>query len=96
MTVTPVPKVSGAVQAGGSGPNAGLYTAPANGYAIINVSVSTTATIVTVNTQQVPIFAGFHAGAAGGCSTIYVGPGQVVAVTSGGGWDFTGVEFTNS
>jgi hypothetical protein len=83
--------VSGSGTAG-SGGNANIYTAPANGYAIVQVGVSTGG----FGSWQV----GGRAVAAGSTIHFYVGPNQTVTAINGSGFSNTavcsGVEFINT
>lgn len=77
-------KVNAAVSASGS--NTTLYTAPANGYAILNAYLPAAGNITV---------AGQIVNAVGGNSiAIYVGPGQAVACVSSA--SISGVEFINT
>lgn len=78
-------KVNGAVSARSVGAGT-LYTAPATGYAILNVTLESSGTltlagrtILVLSTTQL----------------IYVGPSQALACTSGT-FNATGVEFVNT
>jgi hypothetical protein len=85
-------KVSGAVAATSSG-SATLYTAPASGFAIINVYCSAASQTVSVGGQQ--IFAAPSGG--GALGPVYVGPSQAVECVAGGNpVRISGVAFTNA
>ena len=89
-------KVNGAVSAS-SGSSANLYTAPSNGYAIVNLTTinSTGTTSVTVGTRTVQSISSSTAVYG---QQIYIGPSQVIAVTvsATGSAQISGVEFVNT
>jgi len=70
-----------------------LYTAPATGFAIVNLATfGGGASTFTVDGRRV------HVGTESYVQGIYVGPSQVLAVTIGGGEtaQVSGVEFVNA
>lgn len=87
-------RISGAVSNTGSSGSGALYTAPANSFAIIQVSciVHTSDANLDVDGRAVAKFTGVGQAIYG----IYVGPGQQVFVaTAGVNVDISGVQFTN-
>jgi len=105
-------RVNAAVNAGQtatSGASPVIYTAPANGYAILNLQVAFTVsgsvqiggrTVYTQNGAYVVSAPGSNSATTlTGGMTIYVGPSQAITVTSGGVGNntanVTGVEFVN-
>jgi len=91
-------KINAAVSAGGA--TGTIYTAPANGYAIINIFHS--AGIVSIGTRPVSTVAGanssFNVNATGGGHSktgFYVGPGEAVSSTSNT-VQISGVSFVNT
>jgi len=69
-----------------------LYTAPANGYAIITLNLIQTAGTTTVFVAGRRVASG-----AGNFYGVYVGPSQAVSCTIGTGQvDIVGVEFVNT
>lgn len=103
-------KINGAVSgtATASGGSATIYTAPANGYAIVNVCIdlSGSAGSITVAGRKVLVFnSGFLGPIAAssfvaGGFTVYVGPSQALAIVAdAAGYNravASGVEFINS
>lgn len=95
-------KVNGAVSAANSAFNntVTLYTAPANGYAIVQVYCTvfggTTNPRVIVGGRNVFQFTSVNTSVLG----LYVGPSQSLQISEGGGSTFTavasGVEFLNT
>lgn len=85
-------KINAAVT--GSGTSGTIYTAPASGYAILNVRLSGSNQGITVGGIQTIT----NQAATSTPYTIYVGPSQAVAVTtdSTGSVQVTGVSFINS
>ncbi len=103
-TLTPSLKVTGAIAVSNGTSAATVYTAPATGYAIIQITTNST-NLVTINiagvqatkiTTQTPTSSYSPVQS----QLVYVGPSQALSFTgAGGGSDrvnFTGVEFTNS
>lgn len=104
-------KINAAVSVDGSLAAAGslnLYTAPATGYAIVNVWLNNASTSITLKNDGKTIFVlngTFEApitGAAAaviGSMPVYVGPGKVLSYTQAGAGAsevvVTGVEFIN-
>ncbi len=94
-------KVNGAVSGTASTPALGgsatIYTAPANGYAIVQISCTVygNPTTVSVGGRQVVVFGAVNAGTQG----VYVGPSQGLTLSTGGGVSTvvaSGVEFINT
>lgn len=75
-----------------------MYTAPANGYAIINISVfNTSANSAGITVDGLQMFASSGISNTYAFGTFYVGPGQSVVSQVGGTntVNITGVEFIN-
>jgi hypothetical protein len=94
-TYTSGPKVNAAVSATRS-TNGTMYTAPSNGYAILNYYISTN------NAGDITVASNVAANGVSGApqkGTIYVGPSQVVAaanIAGTTGINLSGVEFVNA
>lgn len=93
-------KINAAVSATGSGAGSTLYTAPANGYAEIQIlmsAISATSSTLTIGTRPAEVLTAVQTVAV----SFTVGPSQAVAFTATGGaatatWTMSGVEFVNS
>lgn len=100
-TVNRSPYVNAAISASGSASSSGtttLYTAPAGGYGIVNVSITASAAGDTLKVGTRVVYTATGA-TTSSIYPLHVGPGQALAITAIGGGTVSavasGVEFKN-